>query len=240
MLKIKGLLAVILATSTAHAGTVSGNLLGPSGLPVKNGTLTFNLQQAGLLVGSGSVVPMSASCYTSADGSVVGLPNPLTLANTSINYGAGTLPGGIYYVRYAFYVNATATLPSPEAVVQLTSTGEFNVAPPAIPAGATGIILYAGTVPGGETAQGETTGMNTATQSAPLSTGGATPVGANNTTCSIAFNDTIIPFSGYNVSLLSSSGNAYPGWPQAWQLNGGLSGTINISNGAPLWNGTVI
>jgi hypothetical protein len=58
--------------------------------------------------------------------------------------------------------------------------------------------------------------------------------------CNIAFNDTIIPYSGYNVSLLSSSGNAYPGWPQSWQLNGGPSGTLNISNGAPLWNGTVV
>ena len=58
--------------------------------------------------------------------------------------------------------------------------------------------------------------------------------------CSIAFNDTIIPYSGYNVSLISSSGNAYPGWPQTWQLNGGPSGTVNISNGAPLWNGTVV
>ena len=62
----------------------------------------------------------------------------------------------------------------------------------------------------------------------------------NATVCTIAFNDTIIPYSGYNVSLISSSGNAYPGWPQAWQLNGGLSGTVNISNGAPLWNGTII
>jgi hypothetical protein len=56
----------------------------------------------------------------------------------------------------------------------------------------------------------------------------------------MAFNDTIIPYSGYNVSLLSSNGNAYPGWPQVWQLNGGLTGTVNISNGAPLWNGTII
>ena len=69
----------------------------------------------------------------------------------------------------------------------------------------------------------------------------ATTLPATNTSaCSIAFNDTIIPYSGYNVSLLSSSGNAYPGWPQAWQLNGGLNGTVNISNGAPLWNGTII
>jgi hypothetical protein len=240
MLKIKALLTLMIAPCPAYAGTVGGNLLGPSGLPVKNGTLTFNLQQAGLIVGSGSVVPTSASCYTSADGYVVGLPNPLALPSTSINYGAGTLPGGIYYVQYAFYVNSTATLPSPEGVVQLTSTGEFNVAPPVIPAGATGIIVYVGAVPGGETAQGETTGTVTFTQTGALSTGGATPVGANNTVCSIAFNDTIIPYSGYNVSLLSSSGNAYPGWPQAWQLNGGVNGTVNISNGAPLWNGTIV
>ena len=73
----------------------------------------------------------------------------------------------------------------------------------------------------------------------PVTTGETIPT-MNDVPCTIAFNDTIIPYSGYNVSLLSSSGNAYPGWPQAWQLNGGLSGTVNISNGAPLWNGTVI
>jgi len=71
-------------------------------------------------------------------------------------------------------------------------------------------------------------------------TSGETVPTVNDVPCNIAFNDTIIPYSGYNVSLLSSSGNAYPGWPQAWQLNGGLSGMVNISNGAPLWNGTVI
>ena len=42
------------------------------------------------------------------------------------------------------------------------------------------------------------------------------------------------------MSLISASGNAYPGWPQAWQLNGGVDGTVNVSNGAPLWNGTVV
>ena len=73
----------------------------------------------------------------------------------------------------------------------------------------------------------------------PVTTAETIPA-VNDVPCTIAFNDTIIPYSGYNVSLLSSSGNAYPGWPQAWQLNGGLSGTVNISNGAPLWNGTII
>lgn len=69
---------------------------------------------------------------------------------------------------------------------------------------------------------------------------GTAPPATNTSVCSIAFNDTIIPYSGYNVSLISSSGNAYPGWPQAWQLNGGLNGTVNISQGAPFWNGVIV
>jgi hypothetical protein len=233
----------MLATATAYGGTVTGTLQGPSGLPVKNGTLTFKLQQAGLIAGSGSVVPTTASCYTSTDGSVVGTPNPLTLPVTSITYGSGTLPAGTYYVQVAYYTTmSTATLPSPESVVQLTSTGSFIVSAPVggVPAGAAGFIVYASTVSGTETAQGETsTSTGQYTQSVPL-VSGVTPVTANNTVCGIAFNDTVIPYTGYNVSLVSASGNAYPGWPQAWQLNGGPSGTINVSNGAPLWNGTVI
>jgi hypothetical protein len=66
------------------------------------------------------------------------------------------------------------------------------------------------------------------------------PPSVNNTVCHIAFNDTIIPYSGYKVSLTSTAGNAYPGFPQNWQLNGGLNGTVNVSQGAPLWNGTVV
>jgi hypothetical protein len=239
MLRI--LVFLMIASAPACAGTVSGILLGPSGLPVKNGTLSFSLQQAGLIVGSGSVVPTTASCFTSNDGSVVGLPNPLTLPNTSISYGSGSLPGGIYYVEYAWYLNGTATLPSPELQIQLTGIGSLIVQPPpsGVPAGATGMIVYVGTSSGTEEAQGETTGTGAFVQNEVLNLG-VNPVTANNSVCSIAFNDTIIPYSGYNVSLLSAGGNAYPGWPQAWQLNGGLNGTVNISNGAPLWNGTVV
>ncbi len=114
-------------------------------------------------------------------------------------------------------------------------------APLTFPANGVGMTIYAGTVSGGETAQGNTVGPTQVfTQASPPLTSGAPVPLSNNTPCSLAFNDTIIPYSGYNVSLLSSSGNAYPGWPQAWQLNGGLNGTVNVSNGAPLWNGTVI
>ncbi len=243
MLKMKALLTLMLAAATAYGGTVTGTLLGPSGLPIKNGTLTFGLQQAGLMVGSGSVVPTTASCYTSADGSVVGLPNPLTLPNTSITYGSGTMAAGIYYVVFTFYDNAgNRTLPSPELQVQLTSPGSLIIAPPAtFPANAAGMTAFVGTVSGAETGQGNTVGPTQVfTQNQTPVTAPTTLPSSNTSPCSIAFNDTIIPYSGYNVSLLSSSGNAYPGWPQAWQLNGGLNGTVNISNGAPLWNGTII
>jgi hypothetical protein len=239
----KVLVGLLMAAAPAFAGTVTGTLLGPSGLPVKNATLTFNLQQPGLMVGSGSVVPTSASCYTSTDGSVVGVPNPLSLPITSITYGSGTMAAGIYYVVYTFYDDAgNRSLPSPELQVQLTGTGSLIIAPPAsFPANAAGITVFVGTVSGQETGQGNTVGPTEVFNQDETPVSAATLLPASNTTiCSMAFNDTIIPYSGYNVSLVSSQGNAYPGWPQVWQLNGGLNGTVNIANGAPLWNGTVI
>ncbi len=243
MLKRKALLTLMMTAAAAYGGTVTGTLQGPSGLPVKNGTLTFTLQQAGLIAGSGSVVPTTASCYTSSDGSVVGLPNPLTLPSTSITYGSGTMAAGIYYVMFTFYDSVgNRSLPSPELQVQLTGTGSLIISPPAsFPTNAAGITVYVGTVSGAETAQGNTLGPTEVfdQNETPVTTANILPT-TNAVPCSIAFNDVIIPYSGYNVSLLSSSGNAYPGWPQAWQLNGGPNGTVNISNGAPLWNGTVI
>ena len=132
MPRMNALLTLILGTATAYGGTVTGTLQGPSGLPVKNATLNFGLQQAGLIVGTGSVVPTTASCYTSADGSVVGTPNPLTLPNVSITYGSGTAAPGIYYIAYSFYSNAGyETLASPELEVQLTGTGSMIISPPA-------------------------------------------------------------------------------------------------------------
>ena len=103
------------------------------------------------------------------------------------------------------------------------------------------MTVFVGTVSGAETGQGNTVGPTQVFTQNETPVIAPTTIPATNTSpCSIAFNDTIIPYSGYNVSLLSSSGNAYPGWPQAWQLNGGLNGIVNISNGAPLWNGTII
>jgi hypothetical protein len=242
-MKMRALLILIMAAATAYGGTVTGTLQGPSGLPVKNGTLTFTLQQAGLIAGIGSVVPTTASCFTSTDGSVVGMPNPLTLPSTSITYGSGTMTAGIYYVVFTFYNSSSLeTLASPELQVQLTGTGSLTISPPAtFPANAVGMRVYVGTISGAETAQGNSAGpTGTFVQTSPPQGTGETIPATNTSLCSMAFNDTIIPYSGYNVSLISSSGNAYPGWPQTWQLNGGPTGTVNISNGAPLWNGTVV
>ena len=229
------------APCTVRAGTVSGTLQGPSGLPVVNGTVSFQLQQAGLIVGTGAVTPAIAQCYTSTSGAVVGLPNPLQPPAVATDTGSGALAAGIYYVEVTYYLGSGESLPSPERQVQIPSTGSLIVSPPAsFPENATGMRVYIGTASGAETLQGATASpAATYTQAAPL-TAGAAPPAINSSVCSIAFNDTIIPYTGYNVTLTSSSGNAYPGWPQAWQLNGGASGTINISNGAPLWNGTVI
>lgn len=240
-LKFYLILLSILAMPSAHAGTIDGMLQGPSGITISNATLNFSLQQAGLIIGSGSVVPLTTSCYTSTDGTVIGIPNPAGNVITSINYGSGSLPAGVYYVETTFYSGSQETLPSPELRLQLTGNGTLTISPQvSFPQNATGMRVYIGTASGSEMLQGQTSSSTAQfNQGAALTSGVMTP-SSNTSVCSIAFNDTIIPYSGYNVSLISPTGNAYPGWPQAWQLNGGLNGTVNISNGAPLWNGVIV
>lgn len=238
-LKLLFLLTILTALPT-YAGTVTGQLQGPSGLPVKNGTLTFKLNQVGLIAGTGAVANTTAQCWTDALGNVVGAPNPLVLPNMAANYGSGAVLGGIYYTVYTFLTSSGQSAPSPEARIQLTGTGSIVIQPPAsIPANVTGITYYIGTTSGGEQAQATSGTTAVYTQSTPPGSGTAPPT-SNTSTCQIAFNDQIIPYMGYGVSLISASGNAYPGWPQSWQLNGGASGTINVSQGAPLWNGVVV
>ena len=229
----------LLCASPAFAGSVTGNLQTPNGLPVKNGTLNFTLAQAGLAIGSGSIVPATVACYTSTDGTVVGVPNPLSVPQGSVNASSGTLAPGTYYVQETLYNGTGESLPSPELTISVPSGGTLTLnAISNFPATATGMRVYVGSTSGSETLQGSVTSGNYSL-SVPLVAGTARPT-ANTSTCQITFNDTIIPYTGYKVSLLSSTGGAFPGWPQQWQLNGGPSGTVNISQGAPLWDGTVV
>lgn len=235
------LIVVLLASTSAFAGTVTGPFIGPNGTPIKNGTLGFTLAQAGLAIGSGSVVPITSACYTSTDGTVVGIGNPLLAPHVSSS-ASGGLPAGNYYAQLTAYAtDGHETLAGPEVIISLPTGGSFTlIYEDPYPQGYTqGVKAYIGTASGAETLQGSSSGSITYTQTVPLVSGAAEPT-SNSTICSIAFNDTIIPYSGYKVTLTSSSGNAYPGFPQMWQLNGGASGTVNVSNGAPLWNGTVI
>lgn len=92
----------------------------------------------------------------------------------------GTLPAGTYYVEYTWYDEfGGQTLPSVEVAQTLTGAGELQVLPPVGtgPPTATGMYVYIGSTPGGETFQGETTSLTAQfTRAAPLgqSVGGIT------------------------------------------------------------------
>jgi hypothetical protein len=196
-----------------------------------------------LLAGSGFaqvvVAPTTAECATSIDGTVVGLPNPLQLPFVAAIF-SGTLPAGNYYVKFSWSTGgSTSTLVSPEAQIQLGATGEITVNPPAsVPASASSMNVYIGTVPGGETFQGNVTLPGAWTQSVPLSAGAAPPT-TNNTLCQIIANDAGWPTgTAYSVGLTTPAGDTYPGYPMQWQLLG-PGNVINLSQGLPLYNGVV-
>ena len=187
------------------------------------------------------VVPDTAQCATSTDGSVVGVPNPLQVPQTAAVYSGGSLGPGNFYVEIAWYdAAAHKTLVSPETVRQLTATGQLQVSPPVSgnPSNATGFSVYIGTASGTETLQGSLAGFGTYAQTVALVSGSAIP-SSNATVCQIIANDAGWPSgTGYGVSLVSPSGSTLPGYPMQWQLLGPGT-TINLGQGLPLYNGTV-
>src|ERR1700761_4402257 len=42
MRRLPGLLLLLFGSAVARSGTVTGTIMGPSGLPIRNGTLSFN------------------------------------------------------------------------------------------------------------------------------------------------------------------------------------------------------
>jgi hypothetical protein len=186
------------------------------------------------------VAPVTAECATSIDGSVVGVPNPLTPPIVAPVF-TGTLPPALYFVEIAWYdATGNVTLPGPEIQVQLTATGELQISPPAggMPASAAGSQVFIGTSSGGETLQGTTVLSAVYLQSVPLVTGAAPPT-INTTLCQPIANDAGWPTgTGYNVTVTTPAGDILPGYPSQWQLLG-PGNTVNIGQGLPFYNGTV-
>ena len=220
--------------------TLAGNLRSSNGLPAKNYNMTLTPTQQGYIAGCGVNLGTSSACATSTDGSVVGLPNPLT-ATINTSTGSGSLGSGVYYTVYEWYDAAGhVTLASPETITSLSGSGSLVVNPPAsgMPSLAIGMDVFIGTSSGGETLQGQTTGSASFVQAAALITG-ASPASTNTTLCQVIANDTIWPTgTGYNVNLTDSRGNPVPNYPMQWQLLGAGT-TINLSNGLPYYHGVV-
>ncbi|HLW52941.1 MAG TPA: hypothetical protein VKW06_08860 [Candidatus Angelobacter sp.] len=255
-MRIVGLILAMLAVCSAVAGalpvlpspppggTIVGQIQTTTSGPVVEGTLTFSLTQAAVIGGSAVVVPSQVSCYTDAFGNVVGEPDPLVHPVVTTNTSSGTLAAGTYFTVIA-YVDATGTtFYSPETTTVLSAQGSLIVAAPARqPAGATSYKVFIGTSLLTETLQGSVTvspgSWASFTQSATLSVGSPLP-NSNSTICKIAFNDQMVPtFTSYVVSLTDQFGSPISGFPQTWYLSGGVGGTINLSQGTPLYSGVV-
>ena len=223
--------------------TLTGALQGANGLPAANDVISFTPSQIFYVAGISPlvIVPTTAQCATSVDGSVVQTPNPLNPPVVAAAY-SGTLSAGNYFVEIAWYngVGSQLTLPGPEVQVQLSATGQLQVSPPTsgMPAAAVGMKVYISTSSGAETLQGQTTGAATYAQTTPLTTG-ASPASINTPVCQIIANEAGWPTgTGYTVTLTSPAGSTLPGYPMQWQLLGPGT-TINLGNGLPLYNGIV-
>ncbi|MGH9484723.1 MAG: hypothetical protein ACRD1F_06680, partial [Terriglobales bacterium] len=208
----------------AHAqGTLNGKFGLPTLGPVANGTLLLQLSQAATSGGGSYLAPEQVSCYTSMDGSVVGVPNPVSTPAGDAFMATGVLPAGTYAVAIAYTAaNGALTLTSPAASFVLGATGELIVDPPLLqPAAATGYAVYIGATPATVTLQASISGWASYTQATPLSSGAA-PAAQNTSTCSLLFNDQILPTgTWYTATLEDAQGNVLPGFPRNWYLDGG-------------------
>lgn len=227
---------IILAwlSAPAHASNITGTVKTANGSAVRNGTLGFTLNQAGIVAGSFSVTSTPVYCYTSTDGSVVGLPNPIVAPTAVGNTASGSIILGTYLVRISYVTTGptTETIYSPSTSVVLGATGRIDVTGPTVqPTNAYGYRVYAGTVSGSEHLQSTVVGFGN-TSITTYNSGGAASSTTNTTVCAVQFNDTIIPsFTKYSVSLTNSNGASVPGFPQNWYLAGS---SVDISTSYPL------
>ncbi len=235
------LTALAISPSFAFAsGTITGILTSPTtSVPISNASLTFALSQAGVdVTNTYALATTPITCATSVTGSVVGIKDPLIAPLASAVTSTGSL-SGTYYVKIAYYdvTSPTALTSGPSPVLSVSVVGPNNsiqiTAPALHPFRAIGYKVYVGTVSGSETLQATTLGWGTTTLTS-YSVGSA--LATNTSTCTMTFNDAIIPsYTSYYVSVVDSRGNKVSGFPQSWYLSGT---TINIGSSIPISSST--
>lgn len=221
------------------ASNITGTFVLPNtSLPLANATVTFTLNQAAVVPGSFLIVPAAISCFTSTDGSIKGLPNPLIAPSVANNLISGSIPAGTYYVRLTYTGSGVETLDSPSVATVLSGTGQIVVTAPALqPANATGYKVYIGTADGSEQLQATTVGFGNTTVTSYNASGGAAP-SSNNSVCTVQFNDATIPApTTYRVMVVDVNSNNVPGFPQQWYLQGS---SYDVSNGYPVATNTQV
>lgn len=224
---------VSLPPCTYASGTITGTLTSPStSVPIGNASISLSLSQAGVdVTQTYNLASTPVICATSPIGGVVGIKDPLIAINASAITSTGSL-SGTYYVKYVYYDAAGhVTGPSPSLSVIVNSPNNTIAinAPTLHPFGAVGYKIYAGTISGSETLQSSVSGWGSFNLTA-YSAGSALPT--NTTTCTLTFNDAIIPpYTSYYVAITTSAGNLVSGFPQAWYLTGS---TVNIANIIPV------
>jgi hypothetical protein len=238
-------LLLLCFTAQSFASTVTGQIQNAQGGAVANGVLTFQLTQGATISGTASLVSTSVSCYTDANGNIVGEPNPLVAPVLTPINGIGTLPAGTYFVKITYFDASGESAPSPEGVTAVTAGGNTITvsAPITQPASASGYNVYVSTTSGVYTTgkQGSVTGVpgswGNFSLSVPLVSGAAIP-GGNTSACKPHFNDEMQPsFVCYLVGFTNgTTGASINGFPQLWYLSGGSSGTVNVSLGTPQSN----
>lgn len=239
------LLSAIIAlqlTVWAQTGVVSGRIVKASGSGVAGATISFNLSQVGYVAGSYVTTPLTYSCYTTSDGSIVGEPDPAVAPTVSLNYSSGTMAAGTYYVRYSFQDSSGESLASPSLAVVMTSAGTMTINIPAtVPSSAVFMKVYIGTAAGAEKYQGFGT-LATATpyaQSTAINTGSAAVPVANTSACTLIYNDAIIPArTVYAMAVVDANGSSVPGFPQSYYIAG--TSPFVISSSTPAGNTTAI
>jgi hypothetical protein len=69
---------------------------------VRDGTLTFTLNQVAVVPGSAQDVALGVNCYTSAGGAIVNEPDPRVAPVLGVNLASGSLPAGTYFVQLSY------------------------------------------------------------------------------------------------------------------------------------------